>query len=107
MAISSDPLQVRTKIPQCKWMNPEEKAVFMINKVIVPTSIIIHIQDNLCELIHGDTIRINRLLDECRGVKHNFFAVELVTDIALCEYPLARGPSLACMHMKIKLTNLS
>ena len=92
MAISSDLLQVDIEIvPWFNWMNPEEKAVSVVNKVIVPTSTFVHIQDNFRELIYGNTIRINRLLDKCRGVKHNFSVVGRVTNIALCEYTLGKG----------------
>lgn len=99
MVISSESLQVRTQIlPQLNWMNPEEKATSVVNKIIVPTSIIVYIQDNLRELIHDNTICIDRLLDEYRGIKKEFFAVELVTDIGFCEYTLEKGRQLCNPH---------
>ena len=83
-----DPLHASIKmIPRVDWMNPEEKAVCVVNKVIVPTFSIVDIQDNFCESIHdGITCPrtyLNRLLDECGGAKQDvFFALK---DIVLRE----------------------
>ena len=73
-------------------MNPEDKAVSVVNKVIVPTSMVIYIQDDFRELIHDNTVCINRLLDKFHGIKQDLFAVELVTDIALGENTLRKSP---------------
>lgn len=93
MVVCGDSWQVHTEIPpQINWMQPEEKAVTVVNEIIVPTSTIVYIQRNFCELIHDHTICIDRFLDECRGVKEYFFEVELITDVALCENTLGNGP---------------
>lgn len=73
VAIFTDSLHIGTKIlPQFNWMNPEEKAMSVVNKVIVPTLTIVHVQDDFREIVHDNRIvclfaYMNSLPNECGG----------------------------------------
>lgn len=86
----SDPLQVGTELIHAHLIHPEEKAVGVVNKVIVPTLSIVHIQDDLCELIQDNIACMDRLLDECCSAKKDLLFFLVVSDIALCEYTLEK-----------------
>ena len=88
MAIFRDPLQVDTELVHTNRFYPKEKAVCVVDKVIVPMSTIVHIQDNFRELVQGNTVCLDRLLDEFRGVTKEILFFLAVIDVALCEYTL-------------------
>ena len=96
MAIFSDPLHVDLEILHAPWFQPEEKAMCVVDKVIVPMSAIVHIQDNFRELIQGNTMCIDRLLDEFHGTTDDFLFLLAITDVALCEYTLGNGLQQGC-----------
>ena len=79
----------------------------MVDKVIVPLSTMVHIQDNFRELIQGNTVRLDRPLDEFHSVTKDFLFCLAVTDVALCEYTLGKVHNRGVMHMKKKRTNPS
>ena len=96
MAIFNDPLQVDSESLHAHWFQPEEKAMRVVDKVIVPMSAIVHIQDDFRELIQGNTVCLDRLLDEFHGATDDFLFLFAVTDVALCEYTLGNGPQQGC-----------
>ena len=106
MAIFTNPLHVDIELFQGNSIHPEKKAVCVINKVIVPASIIVYIEDKFGEFIQGDTTCLFRFLDESRGGKNDFFFFLGVIDITLCEYTLGiHNLNGSVMHMSKKPTN--
>ena len=109
MAIFSDPRQVDMNILHAPWFQPEEKAVCVVDKVIVPTLTIVHIQYDFREFVQGNTmcLQVDRLLDGFHGAAKEILFFLVVIDVVLCEYTLRMVHNRGVMHMEKKRTNPS
>ena len=96
MIVSTDPSQLNTEVPRGNFIHPEEKVVRMIDKVVMPISIIVHVEDDMRVLIQGNIVCLDCFFDELRDASKKVFFFYGITDIVLCEQMLRNGPQSSC-----------
>jgi len=72
----------------------------VVDKIVVATMTFIDVYDNLRELIQGNSVYLNRILDEFGGAKEDFLFFFAITDVVLCEYSLGNGQQVCDAHEK-------
>ena len=96
MIISTDPLQLDTEALRGNFIHPEEKTVCVVDKVIMPITIIVHVEDDMRVLIQGNVFCLACFFDELRGTNKKVYFSHGITDIVLCEYMLRNGLQRSC-----------